>query len=183
MELKDEQQLYLRCLDGDTEAFRLIVERYQALVFSVAFRLLCQEDAAKDVVQETFIRVWVNFNKYDLTKSFRTWLYTIATRVCLDYLKGRSHLVECGPVDLSYNVISDLASDQKIQNDELAAIIKVLTQKLSYKQRLVFTLVCLEDLTYEEVQQITGLSPDKIKSNIYLARKRMKELLKQFGYE
>ncbi|MBP5716983.1 MAG: RNA polymerase subunit sigma-70, partial [Bacteroidales bacterium] len=65
-----------RCRCGDQAAFRAVVQTFQSMVFRLAFRLLCDDDEAKDIVQDTFIRVWLNIGRYDVAQSLRTWIYT-----------------------------------------------------------------------------------------------------------
>ena len=67
-----------RCKQKDEKAFRPIVESYQTMIYSVAFRVLCNEEEAKDIVQETFLRVWMNLAKFQKDKKFSTWIYAIA---------------------------------------------------------------------------------------------------------
>lgn len=74
-------------------------------------------------------------------------------------------------------------ADHQLENEELVAIIRTLTNRLSNKQRLVFTLIHLEGMTSEEAGQISGLSAEQIKSNLYLARKIIREKLNELGYE
>lgn len=173
-----------RCRCGDKSAFRIVVQTYQRMVFALSLRLLCDEEEAKDVVQETMIRVWLNMDKYDPKQSLRTWIYTIATRLTLDRLKQREW-TEPMPDEEEYfsQYIAEEETDRQLENRELIAIIRTLVNKLSPKQRLVFTLVHFENLSTADVTQITGLDADKIKSNLYVARKTIREQLKRLGYE
>lgn len=154
------------------------------MVFSIALRMLCNEDSAKDVVQETFIRVWKNISHYEQGKSVRTWIYTIATRLCLDVIEKECHTM---PMPENEELLSSFADEQspeqKMINSELAKTIKALTDRLSPKQRVVFTLIYLENLDTNEVKEITGMDAVQIKSNLYEAKKRIKEQLKRLGYE
>lgn len=154
------------------------------MVFTLAFRILCDEEDAKDIVQDTFIKVWVNITRYDLNQNFRTWVYTIATNLCLDRLKQKTP-IEPLPEEEKYfsEYTSDIECDRHLENSELIAIIKTLVHKLSPKQRTVFTLICLENMSPQEVTQITDMDADKIKSNLYVARKTIREQLKKLGYE
>ena len=86
-----EKDILIKCREGDKEAFRQVVRQYQRMVFSLALKMLCDEEEAKDTVQDTFIRVWQNIGEYDTAKSFVTWIYTIATRLCLDRIKAQKH--------------------------------------------------------------------------------------------
>lgn len=184
MKLSSEQQTIARCKEGDRDAFRWIVEQYQRLVFSVAFKMMCREDAAKDIVQETFIRVWLNIGRYNSDKIFSTWIYTITVRLCLDALEKGSRQQPM-PEDerILKGFTDDLSPDIVLENSELAAVIRTLSQGLSPRQREVFTLVCLENMDTQKVMEITGLSARKIKSNLYVARKTIKKQLYRLGYE
>lgn len=177
-------EIIQQCQHGDRSAFRVVVQTYQQMVFTLAFRLLCDEDEAKDIVQETLIKVWVNFPSYDPQQSLRTWIYTIAIRLCYDRLKQRMYLTPL-PEEEDYFVeyISDNETDKPLENHELLAVIKSLVKNLSPKQRVVFTLTHLEGMSSEEVSQATGLDAAKIKSNLYVARKTIREQLKLLGYE
>lgn len=88
-----DEDIIVRCQRGEKTAFRGVVLTYQRMVFSLTLKLLCDEEEAKDMVQETFIRVWQRMGEYDTQKNFATWIYTIATRLCLDRLKRMKHVV------------------------------------------------------------------------------------------
>jgi len=173
-----------KCRHGDKTAFRFVVQTYQRMVFTLAFRLLCNEENAKDIVQETFIKVWVNISHYDTSQNFRTWIYTIATRLCLDRLRQKAP-VDPLPEDEEYfcEYASDIESDRHLENRELMAIIKTLVKQLRPKQRTVFSLIYLENMSPQEVAKITDMDTDKIKSNLYVARKTIREQLMKLGYE
>ena len=73
-----------RCKAGDKAAFRTVVQNCQGMVYSLSLKMLADIEEAKDVVQDTFIKVWQNLASYDDRYSFNTWVYTIASRLCLD---------------------------------------------------------------------------------------------------
>ena len=181
------QQTYsdilIRCQRGDKAAFRSVVEAHQRMVFSLSLKMVCDEDEAKDIVQETFIRVWQNIGEYDPGRPFATWLYTIATRLCMDHLKGRKRIV---PLPDDESVLRQFAanadSQRTLENSEWVAIVRQLTEGLSEKQRLVFTLCQLEGLSSQEVTQITGLDASQVQSNLYVARQTIRKQLKALGY-
>lgn len=179
-----ETDIFIRCQNGDKTAFRSVVQTYQRLVFSLAFKMLADEDEAKDVVQETFIRVWQGIGGYDVRRPFTTWLYTIASRLCLDRFKRINRIV---PMPDDEAVLRRFASEtdtqRSLENNELVAIVRTMTDQLSAKQKLVFTLCQLEGLSSDEVERITGLNASQVKSNLYVARQTIREKLKQLGYE
>ena len=179
----EECQILSRCKAGDKTAFRWVVHTYQRRVFSLALKMLADEEEAKDVVQETFIRVWQEFDRFDLQRSFSTWLYTIASRICLNRLK-QARAVRSSPLDEETlrRYAADTDSHHALENREWASIVRLLAEGLSNKQRLVFTLSQLEGLSSEEVQEITGMDARQVKSNLYVARQTIRKRLKELGY-
>lgn len=176
--------ILIQCQNGDREAFRSVVQTYQRMVFSLALKMLADEDEAKDVVQETFIRVWQKIGGFDVQRSFTTWLYTIASRLCIDRIKRCRRLVPM-PDDESvlHRFAAEIDSQRTLENREWVSIVRLMAADLSPKQRLVFTLCQLEGLSSDEVEQITGLNARQVKSNLYAARQTIREQLKLLGYE
>ena len=173
--------LVTSCKQNDENAFRKIVECYQFMIYSLAFRMLCNEEEAKDIVQETFIKVWVNLASYNPDKKFSTWIYAISTNLCLDKLKSSKHIYHSTTIDEKlYHLISNEDIEQAIINSELGEIILRLTNELTPKQKIIFTLRYLEELEIDEIIQITGMTSAKIKSNLYLARQTIRMKLETF---
>ncbi len=156
----------------------MLVEAHQFMVYQLAFRLLCNEEEAKDAVQETFLRVWLNLAQFDRERSFKTWVYAIAANHCYDRLKSLRYKAHTVPLESIENLSSD-EMELTMENVELGTRIARLTKRLSPKQKWVFTLCDLEGLSVEETSTITGLSAAKIKSNLYLARQSMRKELKK----
>jgi len=171
------QMLIERSCSGDKKAFGNLVTEFQAAVFRLAFRLLCNEDEAKDIVQETFIKAWLNLDKYHAQYSFTTWIYRITCNLCYDSLRSAKHRFEMMPQD--FHPVSSENVERSVINNDLKSLIILFTQQLTPKQKLVFTLSEIEALSVEEIEAITRLSPAKIKSNLYLAKKQIKEKMNQ----
>ena len=179
-----EHNIISRCQQGDKEAFRWVIQTHQRMIFSLALKMLCDEEEAKDMVQETFIRVWQSIRSYDPQKTFSTWVYTIASRLCIDRLKRVSRIVALPEDHLALRrFASDSDSLQSLENKEWVSIVRTIAEGLSDKQRLVFTLCQLEGLPSAEVKQITGLDTKQIKSNLYIARQTIRKRLIELGYE
>ena len=173
-----------RCQQGDREAFRWVVETHQRMVFSLALKMLCDEEEAKDMVQETFIRVWQSIRSYDPQKTFSTWVYTIASRLCIDRLKRVRRIVALPNDEMALRRFATDGDNQLgLENREWVSIVRTIAEGLSDKQRLVFTLCQLEGLSSAEVEQITGLDARQVKSNLYVARQTIRKRLTDLGYE
>ena len=179
-----DSEILKQCQRGDRQAFRWVVQTYQRLVFSLSVKMLLDEEEAKDIVQETFIRVWENIGSFDTSRPFVTWLYTIASRLCLDRLKGMKQLM---PLPEDKSLLRRFASSTDtsciIESREWMAVVRSLAEELSTKQRLVFTLCHFEELSSEEVEEITGMDAKQVKSNLYVARQTIRKRLKGLGYE
>lgn len=181
MNQEEIQKLVDRSRQDDKKAFGRLVSEFQSLVFRLSFRLLCDEDEARDITQETFVKVWLSLKTYDREKRFSTWLYRITCNACYDRLRMMNH----SPLDKesSFSDSADIPSSDNVEialsNKQLKELILRYTQDLPPQQRVVFTLRDIEELEVAEVQSITGLSPEKIKSTLYLARKNIRNKMNQ----
>lgn len=176
------QQFIDRSRQKDAAAFAQLVDEYQLLVFRLAFRLLCHEDEAKDMVQETFVKVWLSLDTYREEYRFSTWIYKIASNVCYDRLRSLHHSPSgyLSSMDCSeLNLLSGDDADSALVNGQLKELILRFTHELTPKQKLVFTLSDVEGLEVSEIETITGLSAAKIKSNLFLARKTIRSKMNQ----
>lgn len=191
-----DQKTIKRLIDlirgGDQESFRKLVEAHQSFVYATAFRMLCDQYDTEEIVQETFIRVWKNLHRFNTEMQFSTWLYKIAVNLCYDKIKANKRQRDRISFDLKEAMILNQPSLDNIEtwiiNREYADIIRFLCNGLTSKQRLVFTLSELDERTVEEISEITGLTPQKIKSNLYCARQNIKNKLVEMeerseGYE
>ena len=176
-----EEDVITRSQCRDLAAFEQLVRKYQPYAFSLAMKFLCDEAEASDVVQDSFLRVWKNIDRYDPKQKFTTWLYKIVVNLCVDRFRA---LKRSRSIFLSRDrdlVMEDLPDERDWEtmrsHEQLAEIIRTLSCRLSRKQRLVFTLRDLQDLTVEEVVEITGLSIGSIKTNLHYARKSIRDVL------
>ena len=115
MEQKEIQALVERSRKQDASAFALLVAEYQTFVFRLAFRLLCNEEEARDMVQETFLRVWLSLDKYRPEFRFATWLYRVACNICYDRLRVLQHSPAGALSDIAFSelpILSDETSKQ-----------------------------------------------------------------------
>ena len=85
------QELVSRSQQDDKRAFALLVSEFQPLVFRLAFRLLCDEEEARDITQETFVKVWLSLKTYNQKNRLSTWLYKITCNTCYDRLRSLRH--------------------------------------------------------------------------------------------
>jgi RNA polymerase sigma-70 factor, ECF subfamily len=174
----DQEQMIARCKAGELVAFRQLVESNQQFAFSLAFRIVCNEDDARDIVQEAFIRVWKHIKEYDPGVKFTTWLYKIVTNLSYDCLKGegrrkRLFIVASRTTDAD-GVSGQPAIDADTANRDLADKIKSVAQRLPLRQKMVFVLRDLQDLTVDEVADVLEISRESVKTNLCYARRQIR---------
>ncbi len=85
--LTDLDEIITMVKNGDQAAFRKIVEEYRQQAFSMAFRIVCDEEEARDIVQESFIKIWQKIDTYDMSMKFSTWLYKIVANSAIDRMR------------------------------------------------------------------------------------------------
>lgn len=177
-----EKELIEECKNGDLQNFRKIFEKTSPMVYSVAFRILCDDDTARDIVQETMIAIWQKLPGIKSSESFTKWVYRITVNKCYDVLRKKKNSSELTLSDDAWSLISGCLKDDeddKLENSEISSIIRTLTDKLSPRQKIVFVLSELEDRDNDEIAGITGMSRTSIKTNLYHARRKMRMLLKK----
>lgn len=177
------ESLIARCRKGENLAFREIVERYQGYAFSLAFRILWDEDDARETVQESFVRVWKHLETYDGRSKFTTWLYTIVTNLAQDRLKANMRRENIftrltGAHDNTGDT-GGVDPDTHLDNRELVERIKALAGDLPHAQRMVFVLRDLQDLSIAEVADHLRMSTGAVKANLCLARARIRRSMEQ----
>ncbi len=176
---QDEQDLkaVTETLRGNTDAFRSIVESYQPLIHHLAEKYLRDEDQMNDAVQEIFLKAYRSLSKFDQSRRFLPWLYSIA----LNYLKTMYRRTrKRNKTELSYELpIEDGRDDpesRSIQRETEHAIRKAV-DGLPESLREVVVLYYLEGLSVEEVQEVLKLGRENIKSRLHRARKKLRTIL------
>ncbi len=174
-----DQHLVERALAGDEHAFRLLVERYQRFVYRLAYRFVGTVGEAEDITQESFVKLWRNLHRYRSEIRLTTWLYKIVVNMCLDFLKSAEHRRTKRTVELMdrYETNTALPADQPLIDEELRIAVGRLTDKLSPKQKAVFVLRDLEEVSMPEIAEILSMDPGQVKSNLYYARRKISALI------
>jgi RNA polymerase sigma-70 factor, ECF subfamily len=176
--LVSDAQLITEAKGGNLTSFEVLLKRYEKRLHSFAYKKLLDSDAANDVVQETFIRVFKTLQKFDTTKPFTSWMYTIAKNLCFDILrKGRhSAVLEWDIPDTNESFLSRI-----IRAEAVTAVwdaIKILPEK--YKLPLIgfyFSNLSLRELSYN-----LNMSENTVKTRLRRAKGYLKVELGRKGY-
>lgn len=176
-----------RHLAGDERAFTLIVQRYQQRLLNFIYRMIGDRERAEDLVQEAFIRVHRHLHRFDRTKKFSTWVYTIASNLAKNELRNRSRspLVfyesarspqddDARPLEFED---SGNRPDDLFHNRHLKSLVDATVARLSPHHRQVFVLRELEGRSYEEIADITHCNLGTVKSRLNRARASFAEMI------
>ncbi len=175
----DLQKTIKRIIAGDQSAFQSLVEAFQQYAFGLAFRILCDEEEARDSVQEAFIKVWKKLDSYQLEMKFQNWLSKIVVNTAIDRLRviKRNNEVSVNNLLPSTKGLMDSSFQLEMENMEISSWIQLCADGLPEKQRMVFILRDIQGMDSEEVQLMLDLDDNSIKSNLYHARKAVRRKL------
>lgn len=171
-----DQALVERYRNGDREAFATLVIRYQRPIYNAAFWVLRKVEDAKDVTQDVFLKVAERIYDYDGQHKFFSWIYRIAVNEALNRLRrdGREEALD-DEVDLPD---SDRANPERRAGEaELARRIRSTLMRMSTQDRTVITLRHFSEMSYEEIGQVLEIDEKTVKSRLFEARRRMRQLL------
>jgi RNA polymerase sigma-70 factor, ECF subfamily len=187
-EAEVDRALVLRAQAGEMEAFRRLVERHQRRAFALAFALVREENDARELVQEAFLRVFKNLPTFQSDSSFYTWLYRILTNLGIDLLRKPGRDVrqleeEVGALDGGVDVPLLLGRYEgadpveTIRRREIGQRLQTAFDELPSYHRAVIVLRELEGLSYEEMASIMSVSKGTIMSRLFHARKKLQRVL------
>jgi len=171
-----DEDLMAEFQKGNSDAFNILVGRYKDRLMNFVFRYVGDYNDADDILQETFIRLYVKKEAYAPVAKFSTWLYTIAANLAKtralrrrlwESKKGVSELAESGKP-------ADIQADDAIRHE----IIQRALNRIPAKYREVVLLCDIQELTYEEVAEAIGINIGTVKSRLNRGRSKLKELLK-----
>jgi RNA polymerase sigma-70 factor (ECF subfamily) len=179
----DDAEIRSRCLAGDEKAYRELVQRYERQVFTLARRMVGSAEDAEDLTQETFVRMFKALDRYDPSRPFAAWLYTIASRLAIDHLRRRRVRPMAAlprdeeddrPIEVEDTA---LRPDEVVAHAEEEDRVRLLIDSLPPHYRLVVLLRHQQDLSYEEIAAALHLPLGTVKARIHRARALLKERL------
>ena len=183
----DDAAVVSAFLVGEERAFHELVERYQTRLLNFIYRTIGDRERAEDLVQEVFIRVYRHLHRFDRSKKFSTWIYTIASNLAKNELRNRSR----NPLVLFQTIKKNWDADHRplewedtqykpddlFRKRHLREKVEEAVKQLPEHHRIVFVLRELEGKTYEEIAEITGCNLGTVKSRLNRARNNFAQII------
>ena len=174
-----DELLVLQCQDGDGDALKALIARWQPRLARLAWRLTGEREAARDVVQDTWLAIVRGLNGLDDPARFRSWAYRIVTNKCADWIRRRS--IRRSAAKELRDATASTGNDSLNQTDSADDVARMLDAlaKLPDEQRAVLSLHYLDEMGVREIAEVLGVPEGTVKSRLHHARNRLKEALER----
>ncbi|SEB44604.1 RNA polymerase, sigma subunit, ECF family [Tenacibaculum sp. MAR_2009_124] len=181
MTIKDDQIYIDKTLNGDVNAFSYLIEKYKVMVFSLGMKMLKNKEEAEEIAQDTFIKAYKSLKKFNRESKFSTWLYKIAYRNCLDSLKKITKNYNIEAIDeINSNKIQETTDVlESIERKERAEVMKECLNMLPKEERAILWSFYFDELSLNEITEVTGWSLANVKVRLHRGRKRLLSIVKR----
>jgi len=169
-----------QCLQGDREAFGMLVSRHQRSVFNVALRMTKSYQEAQDITQAVFIKAYENLASYDTRFKFFSWIYRMAVNEALNNVKRSRRFEGLDPEHDYHTVLPTPEID--FEENEMSRNIQNALMFMKVDYRALIILKHLQGLSYEEIAYVMEIPEKTVKSRLFTARQMLKEVLLKRGY-
>ena len=177
MDNETDLALVERCRNGDWTAFTELVIRYQRPIYNAAFWMLHRAEDASDITQTVFLRVAERLDEYDAHYKFFSWIYRIAVNESLNLLRRSGH-EEALDEDVDLPGPPGANPEQSVGDAELTQRIQNALSRMSAADRMIVSLRHFSECSYQEIAEILDLDEKTVKSRLFEARQRLREMLK-----
>lgn len=177
----DDRELVARWCGGDRQAFTALVVRYQKTLYNTAFWILRRHEDASDVAQTVFLKVAERADDYDPRYRFFSWIYRIAVNEALNLVRRGSHESELpddhdAPAD-------DAGPEGRLDAAQRAGELRAVLLRMAVNDRVVLSLRHFSECSYEEMAAILGIDEKTVKSRLFDARRRLRNMLAETATE
>jgi len=168
-------------IEGNTNAFNILVDRYKDLVFSLALKMVKNREEAEEVAQDTFIKVFKSLSKFKGDSKFSTWIYKVTYNTCLDRLKKTKREQQVVSIDdFNTNQIKSIDNAlDKMEDKEREKAIQDCINLLPSDDAFLLTLFYFEEQSLEEIAKVIGLTANNVKVKLFRSRKKLTSILKE----
>ncbi|HEY6143308.1 MAG TPA: sigma-70 family RNA polymerase sigma factor [Flavobacterium sp.] len=177
--MQEEQEFIQELLNPKTQnqAFQRLLKEYQKPLYNHIRNILLNHDDTDDVLQNTFVKVFQNLNKFKGESKLFSWMYRIATNEALTFLNQKAKKNGVSSEELQNKVINNLTADVYFDGNEIQIKLQKAIIQLPEKQQLVFKMKYFEELKYEEISEILGTSVGALKASYHHAVKKIEAIV------
>lgn len=172
----DDERIVSSCLAGRREAFELLVKKYQAPILHLAWRILGDEDEAKDAAQDTFVQAFNNLQRFDRNMSFKSWIYSIACKRCIDRKRKEKSRWNFLQKVIRERPLYTKDEDRTYRIQDSGDLYRVL-KKLSARERVAITLKVNDACSAAEIAKVLGCAEGTARVYLFNARKKLRKML------
>ena len=178
MDLQEQNLIFELKNPGKRDiAFKKLVDIYHQRIYWHVRKMVIDHDDANDLVQDIFVKIWKNIEKFREESNLFTWVYRIATNECLNFLAKRKRKATFSMEEAGNEADQLLENDPFISGEQVQLKLQKALLKLPDKQRLVFNMKYFDKMKYEDISKITKTSVGGLKASYHLAVKKIEEYL------
>lgn len=178
--METQQSLFLSSLqepETKEKAFKTLVQEYKERLYWHIRKIVLDHEDANDVIQNTFIKIHLNIDKFKGDSSLFTWMYRIATNESINLINSKSSKMGVQNQEWIESKAAGLEADSYFDGDEAALILQKLVAKLPEKQRIVFNMKYFDGMSYQTISEILGTSEGALKASYHHAVQKIKTKL------
>ena len=168
----------LQSSEGREQAFRELLQLYQERLYWQIRNIVKDHDDADDVLQNTFLKIFRNINKFKGESQLFSWMYRIATNEAITFLNKKAKNQQISSEELQDQILQNLETDVYFEGGEIQLKLQKAIASLPDKQQQVFNMKYFQDLKYREISKILGTSEGALKASFHIASKKIEEFLK-----
>lgn len=174
-ETDEDQEIIRNVLFNSADAYRLLVEKYQVPVYNLLLRMVHNQDDARELTQDVFVKAYEALPSFRFEFRFFSWLYRMAVNLALNHLKKKRGFI-------GLDQVKNLPEEKEDKNNERQIQLKMAVNQLKDKYKVVVVLKYYQQLSYKETAYILNLPEKKVRSRLYDARVLLKKILEKTGY-
>ena len=178
--MTNDQHYINRILNGDKDAFRVLVDRYKDMVYTLCLRTLGNREEAEEAAQDSFIKIYKGLARFKGESKFKTWVYRVTYNACLDHIKkNKRHWQTSDVNEINSEHITDLNSAfHQLADREKRIAVRNCIKALNADDQFILNLYYFEEMSLEEIGESLGIKANNVKVKLFRARKRLAGILK-----
>jgi len=180
--MTDDKALVSRILQGDMQAFRLLIGQHERLVAHMIGRLVKNAEEREELCQDVFLKVYEKLSEFNFQSKLSTWIATIAYRHAINWMRKRKlPITDLADEDLFTAAFVEEENPESLLSDQdMNSFVMTLVEALPAQYKTILTLYHVESMHYDEIAKVTGLPEGTVKSYLFRARHQLKEKVKKY---